>query len=68
MYPAPFEYFSPTDLKEALELLSRYGEEAKILAGGQSLIIAMKLRIISPKYVIDINNIPNLSAKCFIDS
>ncbi len=61
VYPAPFEYFAPTSLKEALELLSKYGDEAKILAGGQSLIIAMKLRIISPKYIIDINNIPNLS-------
>ncbi|WP_338602688.1 xanthine dehydrogenase family protein subunit M [Sulfolobus tengchongensis] len=61
MYPAPFDYFAPTNLKEALELLSKYGDEAKILAGGQSLIIAMKLRIISPKYIIDINNIPNLS-------
>ncbi len=61
MYPAEFDYFSPNDLKEALELLSKYGDDAKILAGGQSLIIAMKLRIISPKYVIDINNIPNLS-------
>ncbi|TRM79773.1 molybdopterin dehydrogenase, partial [Sulfolobus sp. D5] len=49
MYPAEFDYFSPNDLKEALELLSKYGDDAKILAGGQSLIIAMKLRIISPK-------------------
>ncbi|AWR96075.1 xanthine dehydrogenase family protein subunit M [Acidianus brierleyi] len=62
MYPASFEYFSPLNMDEVLELLSKYYKDgAKILAGGQSLIIAMKLRIISPKYVIDINNIPSLS-------
>ena len=44
MYPATFEYFAPSSLDEAVEVLERYGGEAKVLAGGQSLIPVMKLR------------------------
>ena len=47
MFPAEFEYFAPTTVDEAVELLSRYGDDAKVLAGGQSLIPMMKLRIAS---------------------
>ena len=47
MYPANFEYFAPTTLDEALEILERYGDEGKVLAGGMSLIPVMKLRIAS---------------------
>ncbi len=61
MIPAPFDYSSPTTLKEALALLKQHGDEAKILAGGHSLIPMMKLRFASPGHVIDINNIPGLS-------
>ena len=61
MYPAPFEYFSPRTVDEALELLTRHGEDAKILAGGQSLLPMMKLRIASPRYLIDINRVDGLS-------
>lgn len=57
MYPAEFEYFVPTSVDEVLELLTRYGDEAKILAGGQSLLPMMKLRIASPRYLIDVNQI-----------
>jgi len=60
MIPAKFEYFSPATLPEALSLLQTYGEEAKVLSGGQSLIPLMKLRLASPAYVIDINRIPGL--------
>ena len=60
MIPAKFEYFSPATLSEALSLLQTYGEEAKILSGGQSLIPLMKLRLASPAYLIDINRIPGL--------
>jgi len=49
VYPAEFEYFSPRTVDEALELLVKYGEEAKILSGGQSLVPMMKLRIASPR-------------------
>ena len=48
MKPAPFEYFAPTDLAEALDLLARYGDEAKILAGGQSLMPLMNMRLARP--------------------
>ena len=61
MYPAPFEYFSPRTVDEALELLARHGEDAKILAGGQSLLPMMKLRIASPRYLIDVNRVDGLS-------
>lgn len=60
MYPASFEYFAPSTLEEALSILERYGDEAKILAGGQSLIPLMKLRFASPRAVVDINRIGGL--------
>jgi aerobic carbon-monoxide dehydrogenase medium subunit len=56
-----FEYHAPTTLQEALSLLTRYDGEAKILAGGHSLIPIMNLRLAQPKALIDIGKIPNLS-------
>lgn len=61
MYPASFEYLRPSTIDEALTLLSRHGDDAKLLAGGHSLIPAMKLRLAQPKVVIDIGRIGNLS-------
>lgn len=61
MIPASFDYSAPDTLDEALNLLSEFGDEAKILAGGHSLIPMMKLRFAEPKHLIDINNIPGLS-------
>ena len=61
MIPAAFEYFAPGSLKEAIELLSRHGEGAKILAGGQSLVPLMKLRLAKPRYLIDLTRISGLS-------
>ncbi|MEL6846715.1 MAG: FAD binding domain-containing protein [Bacteroidota bacterium] len=61
MIPAPFEYSAPDTLEEAIGLLQQYGDEAKILAGGHSLLPMMKLRFASPEHLIDINNIPGLS-------
>jgi aerobic carbon-monoxide dehydrogenase medium subunit len=60
MFPAKFEYFAPGSLDEALSILERYGDEAKILAGGQSLIPLMKLRFAVPRALIDLNRIPGL--------
>jgi carbon-monoxide dehydrogenase medium subunit len=62
MYPARFEYHAPTSVDEALELLERYGDEAKVLAGGQSLIPLMKLRFASPSALVDINRIQGLGS------
>jgi len=60
MYPASFEYFAPSTLDEALSVLERYGDEAKVLAGGQSLIPLMKLRFASPRALVDLNGIEGL--------
>lgn len=60
MIPRSFEYFSPGTLDEAIALLQKLGPEAKLLSGGQSLIPMMKLRILSPQHIVDINRIPDL--------
>ncbi|HEU4834305.1 MAG TPA: xanthine dehydrogenase family protein subunit M [Pyrinomonadaceae bacterium] len=60
MIPRSFEYFSPTTLDEAIALLKKLGPDAKLLSGGQSLIPMMKLRLVSPEYIVDINRIPGL--------
>jgi carbon-monoxide dehydrogenase medium subunit len=61
MIPPSFEYLRPATIPEAIALLQQYGEEAKILSGGQSLIPMMKLRIARPAYLVDINRITGLS-------
>ena len=61
MIPSSFEYSAPSTLDEALKMLNELGDEAKILAGGHSLIPMMKLRFAEPEHLIDINNIPGLS-------
>jgi carbon-monoxide dehydrogenase medium subunit len=61
MIPAAFEYHAPTSIGEATRLLARLGDDAKVLSGGQSLIPLMKLRLATPKHVVDINAIPGLA-------
>ena len=61
MYPASFEYFAPTTLDEALGLLQEHGEEAKVLAGGMSLIPLMKLRFAAPRVIVDVNGLSELA-------
>lgn len=61
MYPANFDYARPTTVDEAIALLARHGDEAKVLAGGHSLIPAMKLRLARPGVVVDIGRIQGLS-------
>ena len=60
MLPSSFEYHRPATLDEALDLLAELGDDAKVLAGGQSLIPMMKLRFASPGHLIDINRIAGL--------
>jgi len=60
MLPAPFEYHAAKSMDEALGLLDTLGEDAKILAGGQSLIPLLKLRFASPAHLVDINGIKEL--------
>lgn len=61
MYPANFDYKRPSTVDEAIALLTTHGDDAKLLAGGHSLIPAMKLRLAQPKVVVDIGRIANLS-------
>jgi len=61
MIAEQFNYDAPTTLEDAYRLLHEYGDEAKVLAGGHSLIPMMKLRFASPTHLIDINNIPGLA-------
>jgi len=58
--PAPFDYVRATSVAEALELLGRHGEEARLIAGGHSLLPMMKLRLARPDWVIDINDLTEL--------
>ena len=60
MIPAAFDYVRASSVNEALDLLAKHGDDAKILAGGHSLIPAMKLRLSQPKIVIDISRIGDL--------
>jgi carbon-monoxide dehydrogenase medium subunit len=61
MYPAQFEYHKAGTVKEALDLLAKYKDEAKLLAGGHSLLPAMKLRLAQPKHLIDIGKVSGLA-------
>ncbi len=60
MYPSKFDYLAPESLEEALSVLAERGDDVKILAGGQSLIPMMKLRLAEPSTLLDINRIPGL--------
>lgn len=60
MKPAPFKYYAPTTVEEALAHLAEYGYDAKVLAGGQSLIPTMNFRLAQPAVLVDLNNISEL--------
>lgn len=60
MFPSRFRYEAPHSLDEAISLLRDGGDDAKVLAGGQSLVPMMKLRFASPEMLVDINNLPGL--------
>ena len=60
MKPAQFEYFDPGTLDEALGLLREHGDDAKVLAGGQSLVPIMNFRLARPKVIVDVNKVPGL--------
>ncbi len=60
MIPDRFEYYAPTTLAEAINLLQQHPDETKVMAGGQSLIPLMKFRLATPGYVVDLRNVPHL--------
>lgn len=61
MYPAPFQYSAPTTIDETVSLLAEIGDEGRVLAGGQSLLPMMKLRLAAPAHLVDINGVSGLS-------
>jgi len=61
MKPAPFDYYAPTTVEQALAHLAEYGDEAKVLAGGQSLVPMMNFRLVQPSVLVDLNPIPDLA-------
>src|SRR5690606_4594199 len=60
MKPAPFSYIAPTSLEEALAALDQHGYDAKLLAGGQSLIPVMNFRLAQPAVIVDLNGVSEL--------
>jgi len=60
MKPAPFDYYAPTDTGAALSILAEHGDDAKLLAGGQSLMPMMNMRLATPQVVVDINRVAGL--------
>jgi CO/xanthine dehydrogenase FAD-binding subunit len=60
MKPAPFKYYAPTTVEEALAHVAQHGYDAKVLAGGQSLIPTMNFRLAQPAVLVDLNSIPEL--------
>ncbi len=61
MKPAPFEYHAPGSVEEALALLAEHGDEAKVLAGGQSLVPTMNFRLAQPAVLVDLNRLAELA-------
>ena len=61
MYPASFEYHAPATLQEAIARLGKYGDDAKVLSGSQSLIPLMKLRLAAPAVIVDLGRVEGLS-------
>lgn len=60
MIPAPFDYVAPTSVEEALAALAQYGDEAKVMAGGQSLLPVLRMRLNAPETIIDLGRIETL--------
>ncbi|HEY3065723.1 MAG TPA: xanthine dehydrogenase family protein subunit M [Methylomirabilota bacterium] len=62
MIPSRFEYHAPESIEAAVALLTKLGDDAKVLSGGQSLIPMMKLRLAAPAHIVDINRVPGLAS------
>ena len=61
MYPAPFQYHAPATVAEALALLDKLGDDAKVIAGSMSLVPLMKFRLATPGYLVDLRKVPGMS-------
>ncbi|HET8672891.1 MAG TPA: xanthine dehydrogenase family protein subunit M [Thermoleophilaceae bacterium] len=60
MKPAPFEYWDPASVEEATDFLAEHGDESNLLAGGQSLVPLLNMRLVRPEYVVDLNRLSEL--------
>ena len=67
MKPRPFDYVCPDTVEEAVAILAEHGDEARILAGGQTLLAMLNLRVVEPAILVDITRIPELAAIREID-
>ena len=67
MKPPPFKYVRPSDLNEVISLLSQHGEEAKLLAGGQSLVPMLNFRLLRPSVLIDLNAVTHMDSLAVAD-
>jgi len=67
MKPPRFEYVRPESVEEALAVLAEHGDDAKVLAGGQSLVPMLNMRLASPGVVVDVNRIPDLDGIAEVD-
>lgn len=63
MKPPRFDYYAPASVEEAVSLLAEYGDEARVLAGGQSLVPLMNMRLARPRVLVDINRIPDFGVR-----
>ena len=68
MKPRPFDYVCPDTVEEAVAILAEHGDEARILAGGQTLLAMLNLRVVEPAILVDITRIPELAAIREIDT
>jgi aerobic carbon-monoxide dehydrogenase medium subunit len=66
MIPAEFDYTAPDTLEGAIQALADGGEDAKLLAGGHSLIPLMKLRLAAPSLLVDLRKVPGLDRKSVV--
>ena len=68
MKPRPFDYVRPDTVEEAVAILAEHGDEARILAGGQTLLAMLNLRVVEPAILVDITRIPELAVIREIDA
>jgi len=68
MKPAPFDYVQPDSVDEAVEVLAQYGDDARVIAGGQSLMPMLNMRLVRPYVLVDISRLPALSGTVDEDS
>ena len=62
MKPPRFDYVRATSTEEAIEVLAEHGDDARVLAGGQSLVAMLNMRLVAPEVIVDISRVPELAS------